>query len=177
MSSYRNRLEKAKAKGQQEADAWNAARPIGTRVIAYPSCRPEFNAADAAKTRLVTTTRTPAWILGHGEPVVSVHGYAGGISLEHIDIDHDSPLGDGEILAHVLTDANFLRIDRWLDSIGVFAKGYWEEVDGKLITTGLRIGEKPGHVVAKFGDTIIRHPDAPVSTDATYADWTPGAVS
>ncbi|MFC8272324.1 hypothetical protein ACFUJR_07230 [Streptomyces sp. NPDC057271] len=163
MSNYRDQLEEAKAKGQQEADAWNAAHPVGTRVIAYPSCRPEFHPDDAAKTRLVTTTRTPAWILGHGTPLVSVHGYSGGMVLEHIDIDHDSPLRDGELLAHVLTEATYGRIDRWLDRIGVFAKGYWEYVDGKLITTGLRIGEKPGHVVAKFGDTIIWHADGSFS--------------
>lgn len=159
MSNYRAKLERAKAEGQRQADAWNAAHPVGTRVIAYPSVRPEYDANLAANTRLVTTTRTPAWILGHGEPVVSVHGYAGGITLEHIDIDHDSPLLRGELLAHVLTEATYGRIDRWLDDIGIFAKGYWQEVDGKLITTGLRIGEKPGHVVAKFGDTIIWHGD------------------
>lgn len=157
--SYRDRLERAKAKGQQQADEWNARYPVGTRVIAYPDCRPEYDAADAARTRLVTTTRTPAWILGHGTPVVSVHGYAGGITLAHVDIDHDSPLHDGEILAHVLTVDNISRIDNWLDKLGIFAKGYWEDVDGKLVNTGLRIGEKPGHVVAKFGDTIIRRAD------------------
>ncbi|MET9727719.1 hypothetical protein [Streptomyces zaomyceticus] len=158
MSSHAS-LDAAKAKGQQQADAWNSAHPIGTRVIAYPSVRPEFDAVIAAKTRVVTTTRTPAWILGHGTPVVSVHGYAGGITLEHVDIDLDSPLGDGEILAHTLTVKTISRIDNWLDRIDVFAKGYWENVDGKLVNTGLRIGEKPGHVVAKFGDTIIQRAD------------------
>lgn len=157
--SYRDKVEAAKAKGQQQADAWNAAHPIGTRVIAYPSCRPEYNAADASRTRLVTTTRTPVWILGHGEPVVSVHGYGGGIVLEHVDIDHDSPLGDGERLAHVLTPENHYRIDNWLDGLNVFAKSYWENVDGKLRTTGLRIGAGPGRVVARYGDTIIWHAD------------------
>lgn len=157
--SYRDRVEKAKAKGQQQADAWNAAHPIGTRVIAYPSCRPEYNAADAALTRLVTTTRTPAWILGHGTPVVSVHGYAGGILLEHVDIDLDSPLRDGEILAHLLTKENLNRFDDWLDKLGIYAKGYWEDVDGKLAVTGLRIGSGQDRVVAKFGDTIIRLAD------------------
>ena len=29
---------------------------------------------------------TPAWTLGHGEPVVSVEGYAGGICLDHVDV-------------------------------------------------------------------------------------------
>ena len=42
-------------------------------------------------TRLVTYTRTPAWNLGHGEPVASVDGYVGGISLDHLDIDPTRP--------------------------------------------------------------------------------------
>lgn len=157
--SARDKVEQAKAKGQKQADDWNAKYPVGTAVIAYPSCRPEYNAADAARTRLVTTTRSTAWALGHGEPIVSVHGYAGGISLEHIDIDHNSPLGDGEVLAHTLTVDNEGRFDRWLDDLGVFTKGYWEFVDGKLVTTGLRIGSGADRVVAKYGDTIIRHAD------------------
>ena len=74
--STHDRLEKAKAKGQQQADAWNSAHPVGTRVIAYPSVRPEFDTKLAEQTRLVTTTRSTAWALGHGSPVVSVHGYA-----------------------------------------------------------------------------------------------------
>lgn len=159
MSTYRTKLEAAKAKGQQQADAWNAAHPIGTRVIAYPDVRPEYDAATAAETRVVTTTRTPAWILGHGQPVVSVHGYAGGVSLEHVDIDHDSPLRDGEILAHLLTKENLNRFDDWLDKLGIYAKGYWEDVDGKLAVTGLRIGSGSDRVVAKYGDTIIRRAD------------------
>ncbi|MEV4423998.1 hypothetical protein AB0K23_01215 [Streptomyces sp. NPDC049602] len=159
MSSHA-KLDAAKAKGQQQADAWNSAHPIGTRVIAYPSVRPEFDAVLAAQTRVVTTTRTSAWILGHGTPVVSVHGYAGGITLDHVDIDHDSPLGDGEILAHLLTVDNLARFDDWLDKLGIYAKGYWETVDGKLTVTGLRIGsDYSDRVVARFGDTIIRRAD------------------
>jgi hypothetical protein len=159
MTSSNAKLEQAKQQGQQLADAWNAAHPVGIRVIAYPSVRPEFDTELAKRTRLVTTTRSTAWALGHGSPVVSVHGYAGGIRLDHVDIDHDSPLRGGERLAHVLTVDNISRIDNWLDRIDVFAKGYWESVDGKLVNTGLRIGEKPGHVVAKFGDTIIWRAD------------------
>ncbi|GES27827.1 hypothetical protein AB0G60_03105 [Streptomyces angustmyceticus] len=101
MSSYRAKLEAAKKNGQREADAWNARHPIGTRVMAYPGIRPEHPVAAAHQrrveegrtygdtdpcTRLETTTRTPAWILGHGEPVVSVEGYAGGICLTHVDV-------------------------------------------------------------------------------------------
>ena len=101
MSNYRARLEADKRKGQQEADAFNARYPIGTPVVAYPGIRPEhpvavahrkrvedgrtFGTTDPCK-RLDTVTRTPAWILGHGDPVVSVEGYAGGICLTHIDV-------------------------------------------------------------------------------------------
>jgi len=67
---------------------WNARYPVGTPVTAYPGIRPEY-AAEIGCTdypQLTTHTRTPAWELGHGEPVVSVDGYAGGISLDHIDL-------------------------------------------------------------------------------------------
>jgi hypothetical protein len=65
------------------ADQWNERHPVGTAVIAYPGCR----SSDCTSCpRLETRTRSAAWNLGHGEPVVSVEGYAGGISLEHIDL-------------------------------------------------------------------------------------------
>lgn len=76
------------------AAEWNDRYPVGTPVTAYPDIRPEYAVERAAKwgttpsevLTLTTHTRTPAWELGHGEPVVSVVGYAGGISLEHIDL-------------------------------------------------------------------------------------------
>lgn len=84
------------------AETWNRLYPVGTPVVAYPSVRPEHPVAVAYRkaveagrtvtgemnpcTRLETTTRTPAWTLGHGTPVVSVEGYAGGIALTHIDV-------------------------------------------------------------------------------------------
>jgi hypothetical protein len=58
-----------------------------------------------------------------------------------------------------VTPQSYGRIDRELDRDGVFTKQYTEAVDGKLATVGMRIGVKPGHVVARFGDWIIRHPD------------------
>lgn len=60
------------------ADEFNSRYPVGTAVVAYPDSR-----LDRA---LETVTRTPAWTLGHGAPVVSVEGYAGGISLTHVDV-------------------------------------------------------------------------------------------
>lgn len=98
----RERLAADKAKGAQKADAWNAACPVGTPVMAYPGVRPEDEVAVGYRQRvekgctfrgetdptegLRTVTRTPAWTLGHGEPVVSVEGYASGIVLGHIDV-------------------------------------------------------------------------------------------
>ncbi|WP_328903208.1 hypothetical protein OHR86_27805 [Streptomyces sp. NBC_00441] len=242
MSRHDARLEAAKREGQAQADEFNRRYPIGTPVIAYPSVRPEDpvavsyqkhlmerplwrNFEDPCK-RLVTVTRTPAWILGHGEPVVSVTGYAGGICLTHVDIaprtntpDVVSVNDEGRSVTTVklkrccngcgtqLGDADNRDVDKngdltdvraecvtcrpvvdleaagcrtWLltrrgigviddaiDSYGVYAKGYWEYVDGKTTVTGLRIGSGEDRVVAKFGDWIIRHPDGHWSTHST----------
>ncbi|MFE5332917.1 hypothetical protein ACFRCG_41695 [Embleya sp. NPDC056575] len=69
------------------ADQWNALHPVGTPVHAWPAHR---------DTEPVTTrTRTAAWTLGHGTAVVSVEGYAGGISLGHIEPRNAPPAGHG----------------------------------------------------------------------------------
>jgi len=69
------------------AEAWNERHPIGTPVIAYPGIRPKDPAAAASGVhRLETVTRSRAWNLGHGSPVVSVEGYSGGICLSHVDV-------------------------------------------------------------------------------------------
>jgi hypothetical protein len=66
----------------REVGAWNEAHPVGTRVAAYPGCRPE-DAPDCE--RLDTVTRSQAWVLGGHTPVVMVDGHSGGIALTHID--------------------------------------------------------------------------------------------
>ncbi|MFJ2778082.1 hypothetical protein [Kitasatospora sp. NPDC087315] len=90
------------------AEQWNALHPIGTPVVAYPGVRPEDPLAAAVRKRqadgrfleeadadlcraLTIVTRTPAWTLGHGDPVVSVEGYPGGIHLTHIDVIVEAP--------------------------------------------------------------------------------------
>ena len=60
------------------ANEWNARYPVGTPVAAFPITRDEEP--------LLTVTRTPAWNLGHGVPVVAVEGYAGGVALTHVDV-------------------------------------------------------------------------------------------
>lgn len=58
-----------------------------------------------------------------------------------------------------LTADNLPAVDAWLDQFDVFAKQHTRYVDGELTTVGLRVGEKPDHFVAFFGDTIVRHAD------------------
>ena len=59
----------------------------------------------------------------------------------------------------VLTPANLYAVDTWLDNAGVFTKQFWENEGGELVITGLRIGHGEDRVVAKFGNTIVRHYD------------------
>ncbi|SDN19012.1 hypothetical protein [Streptomyces wuyuanensis] len=227
MSDYQAQLAADKAEGQRQADEFNRRFPIGTPVIAYPLTRPEDNNPGFFK-QLETVTRTPAWILGHGEPVVSVEGYSGGICLTHVDVAPRTNTPDvvtvndlgrksttsklkracngcGQLLGDVdnrdvdqngnltdvrhecptcqplleleaegcktwqLTQRNIGDIDDAVDRDGIYAKGYWETVDGKLTVTGLRIGAGPDRIVAKFGDFIIRHPDGNWSTRKAVA--------
>lgn len=75
---------------------------------------------------------------------------------------HCRPLVEAELAGcrtWELTPRSIARVDNDIDKYGVFAKGYWQEVDGKLQVVGLRIGAGEGRVVAYFGDWIIRHPD------------------
>ncbi|MEV7599893.1 hypothetical protein AB0O91_21165 [Kitasatospora sp. NPDC089797] len=83
------------------AAAWNDRYPAGTPVTAYPGVRPEHPAGEFC-TVLETRTRSAAWTLGHGEPVVAVDGYAGGISLEHIDLREEPAPTAG--IVHAGTD-------------------------------------------------------------------------
>ncbi|MEU1133540.1 hypothetical protein ABZ383_27410 [Streptomyces sp. NPDC005900] len=63
-------------------DEFNAAYPVGTAVRAYPGARPE---RDADATRIETTTRSRATVLGGHTAVVWVHGRGACIALTHID--------------------------------------------------------------------------------------------
>ncbi|WP_306317285.1 MULTISPECIES: hypothetical protein [unclassified Streptomyces] len=58
-----------------------------------------------------------------------------------------------------LTQRSIARIDNDLDRLDVFAKGYWQYVDGKNTLVGLRVGAGEDRVVAYFDDWIIRHRD------------------
>lgn len=76
-----NRREQAAiAKGQAQADEWNAKYPIGTVV--------DVRRNEGPVTR--TKTRSVAWILGHGAPVVLVDGISGGYGLDWITVVQDA---------------------------------------------------------------------------------------
>lgn len=67
---------------QMTPERFNELYPVGTRVVAYPSARPED---DRDCTRIETVTRTKAWLGGGHTPVVMVEGHGAWIALTHID--------------------------------------------------------------------------------------------
>jgi hypothetical protein len=58
------------------ADEWNSMYQVGTKVRYYP-------VADLPE-HVETRTRSEAWTLASGHPVVAVEGRAGGVSLQHL---------------------------------------------------------------------------------------------
>jgi hypothetical protein len=59
------------------ADLWNEMHAVGTKVRYRPVL-----GSDAYEE---TVTRSEAWSLGDGTPVVSIDGRTGGVSLAHIE--------------------------------------------------------------------------------------------
>jgi len=58
------------------ADEWNSTYRPGMKVRYYP-------VADEPE-HIETRTRSEAWTLGNGHPVVKVEGRAGGVSIKHL---------------------------------------------------------------------------------------------
>ncbi|MFB6626457.1 hypothetical protein ACFCWD_28815 [Streptomyces sp. NPDC056374] len=83
------------------------------------------------------------------------------------------------VRCRVLTPDNLRSVDDWLDQADVFAKQYYENVEGETIVTGLRIGDGPGRLVTRFGNTIVRHhngahsvrPTQHPTGELTAAEW------
>lgn len=61
------------------ADEWNEKHPPGTAVRYYPVRGHVVLSED-------TETRSEAWELGHGAPVVKVRGRTGGVLLDHLQV-------------------------------------------------------------------------------------------
>ena len=60
------------------ADDWNLLRPVGTKVRYFPIMG-ELGSLD-------TKTKSIAWALGDGHPVVLIEGVIGGVSLRHLQV-------------------------------------------------------------------------------------------
>jgi hypothetical protein len=65
-----------------------------------------------------------------------------------------------------VTPRSIRAVDDAVDAYNVFAKGYWQTVDGKLTVVGLRVGTGNDRVVAFWGDWLIRHPDGQFTVHA-----------
>ncbi|WP_202516883.1 hypothetical protein [Streptomyces sp. SID685] len=98
---------KREAAAEQAAvDAWNAAHPVGTPVTAYPGIRPEDSWSPEKVTRIVTTTRSKATVLGGHTAVVWVHGHSACIALTHVDVRTAATPGELAEMRHLLYDAD-----------------------------------------------------------------------
>ncbi|MEU4205621.1 hypothetical protein AB0F64_37615 [Streptomyces sp. NPDC026294] len=74
-------------------------------------------------------------------------------------LDGEAERGAQPVTEWQLTTGNIAEVDEWLDEAGTFAKPYVESVAGRLTVVGIRVGLRPDHVVARFGDTLVRHAD------------------
>jgi hypothetical protein len=80
--------------GKLSAEEWNEKYPVGTPVRYWPVLPHEGVFAP-----IDSTTRTPAWALGHGAVVVSIVGKSGGVALSHIEVlPGKAPLSEMEML-------------------------------------------------------------------------------
>lgn len=66
------------------AKEFNEKFPIGTPVVYYP-IHPEVG--PEGEFHIKTKTRSIAWELGHGEPVVKIEGRTGGVILSHLTLE------------------------------------------------------------------------------------------
>lgn len=66
---------------KHSAFSWNLLYPSGTPVRFYPVLPPT-----AAAPPVDTVTRSEAWELGGGHPVVLIAGRTGGVHLEHLEV-------------------------------------------------------------------------------------------
>lgn len=73
----RRAVDQMHAEATAQADAWNAAHPVGTPVRFWPGVRE----GEGRPSR----TRSVAWAPGH-TPMVLVEGYVGGIILSHVEV-------------------------------------------------------------------------------------------
>lgn len=67
----------------RDADAWNRAVPIGTRVL--------FENVRGSGQFEETVTQSEAWALGGGRVVVLLKGRTGGCAIDHLSFPDGAP--------------------------------------------------------------------------------------
>jgi hypothetical protein len=67
------------------SDQWNESHPVGTRVRYWPVLNDDGSFARAFPPT-ETITRSEAWDLGSGHPVVLIKGRTGGFHLGHLEV-------------------------------------------------------------------------------------------
>jgi hypothetical protein len=77
---------KRKAKAGMSSEEFNSRYPVGT-VVRYWPIRHENGKFEG--TPVVAPTRSAAWNVGSGTPVVAIEGKVGGLSLAHLEIVED----------------------------------------------------------------------------------------
>lgn len=77
-------------------EAWNLANPIGTWTVAYPGARGHL--------RLITPTRSHAFLTRSKKPAVFVEGRRGYILLTHVDPISKTRAGELQEQDHQLLD-------------------------------------------------------------------------
>lgn len=71
---------KAIAIGSAQATDWNMRVPVGTPVKYWPLI------GEQDPPPVEGVTRSEAWCLGHGTPVVLITGKSGGVCLSHLEV-------------------------------------------------------------------------------------------
>lgn len=72
--------QRRRPKSRWTAEQWNAQYPVGTPVLFTPVLGQEDAFPKESR-----KTRSEAWELGHGEPVVMLEGRTGGCALSHCE--------------------------------------------------------------------------------------------
>jgi len=102
------------------AEQFNEKYPVGTKVLYWPWVR-------EGEDGIPSETRSEAWALGNGDPVVKVNGKSGGILLTHVEVLPQPP-AEG-----VSTSVARARRERSIDPFDIVLR--IEELEGRQAQT------------------------------------------
>lgn len=125
--------EAASATPEDPLDAFNRDNPVGSPVIAWPRTHDD--------PPQITVTRSVAWALGDGTPVVAVEGHSGGIALNHVVSLRWHDAGVAAKALTVFADATRFPND-WI----LFRRG-----DGHGVTVGVLLRETAARIRREAG--------------------------